>query len=265
MIRVYRSSNYTPEMSSNKSISQGRALMQIDSDLSSTSAPEVKKSNWLWNTFRLIPPQAYGKSIQLGDVTKQDVSIVSEIDSGDSSMSLIPESITKVVEKKGEIDEKKLTYSVPGLTMAHAVWQWIYGYDNLERHIQGFSNETLINIISPRLKLAKMSRKQLVTEVYKTLHNPMRCGSIEVHVKFLGVRNLLTGILYDGNWAYLSKDDLQKWITSYSDKSGDTAGSSSGVEGVIQQQNIMLKEIANDKHITLKGRKIAQEFIMENQ
>ena len=134
-----------------------------------------------------------------------------------------------------------------------------------------------MNIISPRLNSNKLSRKQLVTEVYKTLHNPLRCGSIELNVKFLGIRNLLTGILYDGNWAYLSKDDLQKWITSYSDTSPSVAANASGassrgdtrtsfgVEGVIQQQNVMLKEVANDKHITLKGRKIAQEFIVEKQ
>ena len=74
-------------MSDNKSTSQGKALMQIDSDPPSISAPEVKRSNWVWNTFRIVPLKAYGKSVQLTDITKQDISIVSEIDNGDTSMS----------------------------------------------------------------------------------------------------------------------------------------------------------------------------------
>jgi hypothetical protein len=110
--------------------------------------------------------------------------------------------------------------------------------------LNGFSDNTLINILKWGMsddeliekyhnwEEIKGNREMLEEAVIGDIFQEIDAGVS--YPKDYPSWNLVSGILYDENWIYLSEGDMEKWCASYGVKT---------IDGVIFKQNQMLREL----------------------
>lgn len=120
---------------------------------------------------------------------------------------------------------------------------------SISEGIKGLSNETLTNILTERYeeneKVVPTERDELLDAVGDVTNNEIEGGNI--HPIDYPIWNLVSGILHDGNWEYLSDTDLLRWAACYGFKPKDEAPMEQtrkeATKVVIVQQNAMLREM----------------------
>jgi len=122
-----------------------------------------------------------------------------------------------------------------------------------------FNSKTLRRILRDKTRKSSKSasREELIRMVRKVISNELSdgCRSSE----FYPVYNLTCGILYHGNWKYLSDDDFDIFVKGY----GVTAGPKElKLASIISIQNSMLRELYYSGELNpINGISITSELI----
>lgn len=174
---------------------------------------------WVWNSFEIITPYAWGRLIRLADVD---------------------ESIT---------DRENL--SVPASSLYGVIYDISYG-DNIMGDTMPLSDATLRNIVMEFMEddlrdegyETEEAINQHLTpdklEEYTIDRVRNELGKAEPHPKHHPVLRLCRGILYDNNWRWLSDEDKNKWCAGYG---AFTSDGTADIKMVIGSQNGMLREL----------------------
>ena len=209
--------------------------------LPGTSRVEKKEikatSKWTWDLFGLATSYMIGRVISEKDI---------QPDIHENSMSLAAVSMNRIVQAMmwgNEMDVSK--FSVQTL-----------------KSIAGKGEEELVDQLMQEKGMTELQAKEEIGKkmndmselkemVYEVINSELEPG--DSNPSYHPIYNLCSGILYDGNWEWLSEEDLKSWLESY----GSTT-----VEDAIFKQNMLLREVyLHGSEAEVRGINTVAQFI----